>query len=462
MKKQRLMTILTLAGLMALAMAMFMGRGAVVETAVAAPLTQAVGGVVSSEGVVEPLFFANHSFQIGGTVAEILVAEGDEVQAGDALVVLDMAQLQTAVTQAEARLVSVRANVDAVQNQLALAEAAVVIAQTRVEAAQAQLDLVNAGPLPAEIAAAEASLAAAEAGVSQAIGNRDARLDISNPSDIQQAEANVAQATAELRGLEDAYQNIIDTCFDTPDGEVCPLYGAVEESTRSQLEVARLNQEAAQAALDALRAGATPAQQQAANGAVSLAIANRDAAQAQLDLLLSGVTPEQVGVAEVALEQAQVGVEIAQANVAQTAAAVAQAEASVVAAETAVSAAKATLERATLRATFSGTVSQINVNPGELVGSGVPIVVMADFGTWLVRTTDLTELDIAQVQNGASASVRIDAIPDETLSATVEDIALVSSLSRGDVVYEVTLRLNGRSDLPLRWGMTAFVDIDTN
>jgi len=44
----------------------------------------------------------------------------------------------------------------------------------------------------------------------------------------------------------------------------------------------------------------------------------------------------------------------------------------------------------------------------------------------------------------------------------VTDIALVSSLSSGDVVYAVELQLDAVPDLPLRWGMTVSVDINTN
>jgi hypothetical protein len=40
-------------------------------------------------------------------------------------------------------------------------------------------------------------------------------------------------------------------------------------------------------------------------------------------------------------------------------------------------------------------------------------------------------------------------------------VALVASLARGDVVYEVTVALDAAPDLPLRWGMTAVVDIES-
>ncbi|MCA9876069.1 MAG: efflux RND transporter periplasmic adaptor subunit [Anaerolineales bacterium] len=422
---------------------------------------QTNGALVNAEGSVVPLFDANLSFQMGGQVAEILVSEGDQVKIGDALVRLDTTEAELALQQAQARLASAQAAVTLAQNQQALAEAAIQTAESQVAAAQANLALVKAGPRPEEIAAAESKLAAAQAAVNQAAGQRDTALDVVTDSQISSAQAQVAAAAAEVRALEDSYDTILTTCFDTPDGEVCPLYGAVEETTRAQLEAARQNQAAAQAALDALQAGPTNAQQQAAQGGVDIAIANRDLAQAQLDLLQEPASAEEVAVAEVGVLQAQVGVDSAKAGVTQAEAAVAQAEAGVVQAEAGVAAAQAALDRMTLRATFDGTVSRINTNVGELVAPSVPVVTMADFSGWQVKTTDLTELDVAFVNAGDAATVSFDAIPGETVSGTVTAVSLVADLARGDVVYEVTIDLDAAPDLPLRWGMTAVVDIES-
>ncbi len=432
-----------------------------VQEPVQVAAAQTNGGLVNAEGSVIPLLDANLSFQMGGQVAEILVSEGDQVQAGDALIRLDTTEAELALQQAQARLASAQAAVTLAQNQKTLAEAAIQTAESQVAAAEANLALVKAGPRPEEIAAAESRLAAAEASVNQAIGQRDTALNVGTEAQISSAQAQVAAATAEVRALEDSYDTILTTCFDTPNGEVCPLYGAVEETTRAQLEAARQNQAAAQAALDALQAGPTGTQQQAAQGGVSIAIANRDLAQAQLDLLQEPASAETIAVAEVGVLQAQVGVENAKTGVTQAEAAIAQAEAGVVQAEAGVAAAQAALDRMTLRATFDGTVSRINTNVGELVAASVPVVTLADFSGWQVKTTDLTELDVAYVNPGDTATVSFDAIPGETVSGTVTAVSLVADLARGDVVYEVTIDLDAAPDLPLRWGMTAVVDIES-
>ena len=54
---------------------------------------------------------------------------------------------------------------------------------------------------------------------------------------------------------------------------------------------------------------------------------------------------------------------------------------------------------------------------------------------WLVKTTDLTELDVAYVDTGDKVAVTFDAIPGETVSGTVTHVALLPGNARGDVVY---------------------------
>ena len=436
-------------------------------TRAAAPVSEvndlAVGGFgnVSAEGEVVPLSSADLSLQIGGNVAEIMVEPGDMLSAGEPIMRLDSVALENGLRQAEAGLAAAEAAHEAAVTELAVAESGVQRAQTGVTSAEAQLALVKAGATEEELAAAEKNLAAAEASIIAAAGERDASVRVSD-SAVQSAQAQVAAAQAELDSLQRTYDEILDSCFDLPDGtEVCPLFGPVEEQTRAQLEVLKSNLASAQSAEAEARAGATPAEQVLANSGVGVAAASRDQAQARLDLLLAGARDEQIQQAEVGVAQAELGVEQAQVQVSLAEAAVTQAEAQVTKAKADVEAANKALERMTLNAPFAGEVGEVLTEVGELVGPGVPVVRYADFGGWLVKTSDLTELDVVAVKNGLPAKVRIDAIPGETISGVVTDIASVVSVVRGDVTYEVTIDLDENEELPLRWGMTAAVDIET-
>ena len=61
-------------------------------------------GKVIAEAVIEPARWSELHFDVSGSVAELLVQEGDVVAAGDPLVRLDTAGLERAVTQAELEL----------------------------------------------------------------------------------------------------------------------------------------------------------------------------------------------------------------------------------------------------------------------------------------------------------------------------------------------------------------------
>ncbi|MCP4363358.1 MAG: HlyD family efflux transporter periplasmic adaptor subunit [Chloroflexi bacterium] len=459
MKLKQILSILIVIIIAGLVLALPRGRAEAtgVKTETAAAQTSPIN--IQAEGELLPQAFVTLAFQADGNVAEILVEEGSIVQAGDPLVKLEASDIELALDQGAARVNSAEAGLLVAQNQLALAEVAVTNAENGVAIAQANLTLTKAGPLPAEIAAAEANLAAAEAAVVRAAASRDSALDIVSDSDLSGAQANLAVATADLLLLEDQYQQILDACFELPDGsEVCPLYGPVEEQTRAQVEVAQARQTAAQETLNFLNSGPTAGQRAVAGSGVGLAIASRDAAQAQLDLLLVGTTPEQIEKAEVGVAQAELGVELAKAQAAQAEAAVSQARASLEAAQAAQAATQAVLDRMTLLATMDGTVAAVNVNPGELVASGTPVVTLADFSTWNVETTDLSELDVAGIEEGGTVTISFDAIPDETVVGTVQSIAYVPGQAQGDVVYQVTVQLADVTNLPLRWGMTAVTE----
>lgn len=120
-------------------------------------------------------------------------------------------------------------------------------------------------------------------------------------------------------------------------------------------------------------------------------------------------------------------------------------------------AAQNALSSAELRAPFAGTVANLNVKVGEAVGAGSPAITIANFSDWLIKTSDLTELDVVNVYEGQNVTITLDALPDVELTGTVEAISSTFSNTQGDVTYEVTIRLQ-ETDPAMRWGMTALVE----
>lgn len=121
------------------------------------------------------------------------------------------------------------------------------------------------------------------------------------------------------------------------------------------------------------------------------------------------------------------------------------------------SSAQLALENAELRAPIDGTVASLSAKEGESVSSGQSVVTIADFSDWLLKTTDLTELDVVNVKEGQSVIVTLDALPDNPLTGTVESIGETFTESQGDIVYEVTIALD-ETHPAMRWGMTALVE----
>ncbi|MCI0338474.1 MAG: efflux RND transporter periplasmic adaptor subunit [Acidobacteria bacterium] len=139
--------------------------------------------------------------KVGGRVSEVLVQDGQEVEAGQPLVRFDIAELQTQLTQAQARVEQQRARLEKLERGARTEEKAQARAATEV--ARANLEAVRNWPRPEEIEQARASVAAAEAEFNRAdtAHKRAARLretgDISK-QEYDSAKYNFDKAQARL------------------------------------------------------------------------------------------------------------------------------------------------------------------------------------------------------------------------------------------------------------------------
>jgi len=118
-----------------------------------------------------------------------------------------------------------------------------------------------------------------------------------------------------------------------------------------------------------------------------------------------------------------------------------------------VAAAQFNLDNYDLKAPFTGTVEDINVVVGQMVGPETWAVALADTGKWYVDTSDLSELDVVKITVGQTAAITADALPGVTMTGVVESVSGAPKLQGGDVLYTVRLLLD-KADPQLRWGMT--------
>jgi multidrug efflux pump subunit AcrA (membrane-fusion protein) len=118
---------------------------------------------------------------------------------------------------------------------------------------------------------------------------------------------------------------------------------------------------------------------------------------------------------------------------------------------------RAALANAEVRAPFAGTITNLELKVGEFSAAGTPVVTLADLSNWVVKTTDLTEIDVVNIKEGELVKLTLDAMPDVELDGRVLTIAQGYAEKQGDIVYEVTILLAG-SNPGMRWGMTAQVN----
>jgi multidrug efflux pump subunit AcrA (membrane-fusion protein) len=121
--------------------------------------------------------------------------------------------------------------------------------------------------------------------------------------------------------------------------------------------------------------------------------------------------------------------------------------------------ARAALANAEVRAPFAGVVTDLELKVGEFAASGQPVVTVADISNWVVKTTDLTEIDVVNITQGQPVTIVLDAMPGVEMKGNVLSISQNYSENQGDIVYEVTVLLIDREP-GMRWGMTAEVKFE--
>lgn len=289
-------------------------------------------------------------------------------------------------------------------------------------------DQVEAGTVLVVLdnAAATAAVAQARAGLLRAQANLDELQAGPRAQEIAASQARLAAAQANLAQL-------------------------TEEARPDAIAAARAELAAMQAQYDALYAAPDEA-------VVAAAWAKVQQAQAALDRLLHPATDSQIAEADAQVQNAQAELDLLMAGArAET---VAAATAAVAEAEATLQRAEADLAASQLVAPFAGTVTSLEVNPGEMVQSGQLVMTLADLSRMQVETTDLSERDVVRVAAGQPVVVFVEAL-DTELAGTVARVAPEATIIGGDVVYTVLVDLDEQPP-QLRWGMSADVEIQAD
>ncbi|MEA3336196.1 MAG: efflux RND transporter periplasmic adaptor subunit [Chloroflexota bacterium] len=397
-------------------------------------LQQDVDDVIWASGKLLPTTWAYLGFEQGGRLMDLAVGQGDQAAEGQLLATVDATELEAAVTQAQAALNASQSELARVQapsrpEQIASAEAAVQAARAQLESANAALATAKSrvDAVKSEVSVAQASYDQVRAGTrSEVVAAAKERLD--------QAQSVRDQAQA---------------AYDQVSGN--PNIGMMPQSVTLQQATAAFK--AAQAEYSAAVRGATPEE-------LTIALNQVGAAQSQVGVAETevGNVQAQIASAEAAILQAQAQLDLLKAGARDEDVAVAQA--AVAQAGAAFEAAQAALSKTQLQAPFDGTVAAVWSRPGEVVSPAQEVLAIGQLDSLRIETTDLRETDVSRVEIGQEVEVTFDALPNQVFTGVVTRIAPMSTQEQGSVNYTAIIELN-ELDPTLRWGMTAFVNIET-
>lgn len=304
----------------------------------------------------------------------------------------------------------------------------------------------------AETSAAPPVVAAPPGVVAQGQVQPQAYVDLSFNTGGQVAEVLVTEGMTVSAGQ--ALARLADSPLAA--AEVARAQQAVLEAQQALDSLAR---QAALAVAQAQLAQASAAQQlEAAEQALAdLRQAQADAAE---DDTLTAPSARELAQAEAQIGVAQARLALAELEASQRVAAQgdpaaqAVAEGRLAAAQAALAAAQSAQAGQTLTAPQPGVVVGLALKPGQYIAPGQTALTLADFSAWVIKTDDLSELEVGQVRLGQPVQVTLDALPGLTLSGTLHSLDQRSEEKRGDVTYTGTILLAG-ADPAVRWGMTA-------
>lgn len=344
--------------------------------------------------------------EIGGRVVEILVAEGDNVQAGDPLFRIEDDLLQAQADQAQAAVAAATATLSTANAQLALAQVqhdiavqgALVQDVLAQQSSQSTTTPDSFQPAwyfqPSEtLEAARAEVDTAQAALEVEQANLINELDKASNQDFSTVEQRLAQAQAAYLTA----QATLDLAQDTNDDNLIDAAQELMDAAQAELDVADLNHAnmlntaSAEAILNA-------------RARVAVAQIRLDNARYQLAQLQTGDDSLQVIAAQAAVDQAS--------------AALGQAEANLVQAQASVQLINLQLERTEVKAPSTGRVLARNLEVGEIVVPGSAVMSIAPLDQ-LNLIVYLPEDQYGQVQIGDPVNITVDSFPNKSFSGQV-------------------------------------------
>lgn len=405
--------------------------------------------MVVDSGTLDAVKVVELKSRASGRLQELLVQEGDRVQRGDLLAIIDPQETQFKVEQDSAQLRGAQSGVKRQQIEVEQRRVTSAAALKQAQARVAQLEL------EAQAQPALTSAAAAQAGAAlrSAKAERNRLVQTAHPSSRVAAENSLREAQANFdnaRSDEARQRELLAKGY---------VAQRVVENAALALRVAESRLQTARDALESL----------GALQRVELEKAEEEIRRAQAEVDRTGANRIQDDVKRKELETARAEVSRARAALRDVEALLAgkrQSEAGVSQLRSVLSDSRRQLSETRITSPISGVVTKQLIQEGELVAAlsgfsaGTSIVRIEDRTSMLVKL-NVNEIDVAKLKRGMSAEVTVDAFPNKTFRGTVTKIApasnnLTSTAPSADAVvkYEVEISLANPSE-DLRSGMSA-------
>jgi HlyD family secretion protein len=459
--------------------------------------------------------------EIGGKIIEVLVEEGERVEANQPLVRLDDALLQKQRERAKAELAATQSTLKmleegATQDQLDAAQAQLTQAEASLRLAQAALDNASAGTRPEDLAtyrtnldqarrryynmtvvltndqfdALESALTQSKDNLARATRRWDTiKKDTSIPDFVNTfSEAAVSDAQSALDAIQQAY--------DAAQDESLPYYHHIELA-RAAWQLTELNESQAQAQLDGLESDSKVPTEVIDDAQSTLDDAKDlvDKAKSAYDELTSGASVTRLNAAwnEVQSSQRQlasvVGLTGSSTEVllAQVDAATGQhhlaaanlsalqngpreeeieaARARVQAAQAQLDALDLQLSKLVITAPWDGVILTRSTEVGQIALPGATLIEIGRLDQ-LELTVYLPEDEFGLIVPDQAVQVRVDTYPNRVFEGTVLRMANEAEFTptnvqtredRARLVYAVVIRLDN-PELALKPGMIADVE----
>lgn len=326
--------------------------------------SQGLGGGVTASGIIAPAQEAQLASPAGGQIATLNVAVGDDVKAGDVLVMMTGSdKLNAAIESANLELLSAQQALKTLDDNAALARTA---AQTRLANAQKALDDAQKKRIKMNYPHTTDELVIQKAQTEYLLAKsdyKDAQKDFNKVAHKRLTNDERAQALNKLVAAEQKMK----TAF-------ANYNWYLQDYTENDIAQAEAELQSAQAEVDS--------------------------AQQAYDQLQNGPDPDAVALAEARIQNAQAQIKANQTSLADLA----------------------------LKAPFSGTVSTLNSISGEWVTPGQPILTLADLNHLRVETTDLSERDVPKIKIGQVVTVIVKALNQDVPGKVSEISPLADTL----------------------------------